>query len=430
VEVVEVEPVWSAHHVGFSLLTEGEDQYVAYYDAQRQMTVAHRKVAESKWTFKKLPQRTGWDSHNYVAMAMDQAGHLHVSGDMHNVPLIYFRTTRAGDVESLERVQRMTGVREKRVTYPVFMERADGSLVFRYRDGGSGNGDDLYNVYDVASRTWKPLIDGPLVSGEGQMSAYCTQPRLGEDGYYHMVYIWRDTPDAATNHHVCYARSRDLVTWEAADGRGLALPITFKSSDVVDPVPAGGGAINGNVRVGLDHGNRPVVTYLKYDAAGKTQAYAARFEEGRWVSRQMSRWDYRWDFKGNGTLRFEVNVGRVERDVPGRLVVGYSHPHGSGRWVLEDGTLEVVAGARPMGASGLGVPGSFWKTVPTVAGMRRHVAGDVSSPDTRGVDTAYFLTWQTLGTHQDRPIPEPLPEPTMLRVVKVSRMVGPAPAGP
>jgi hypothetical protein len=40
----------------------------------------------------------------------------------------------------------MTGDREQRVTYLVFLSDSDGWLVFRYRDGRSGSGDDLDNV--------------------------------------------------------------------------------------------------------------------------------------------------------------------------------------------------------------------------------------------------------------------------------------------
>ena len=39
-EVIDVERVWSGHSVGFSLLTHGDNQYAAYYDANRRMTVA------------------------------------------------------------------------------------------------------------------------------------------------------------------------------------------------------------------------------------------------------------------------------------------------------------------------------------------------------------------------------------------------------
>ena len=53
-EKVDVAPVWSGHPVRFALLTEGERQFVAFYDAHRQMTVAARWLTSAQWQFVKL----------------------------------------------------------------------------------------------------------------------------------------------------------------------------------------------------------------------------------------------------------------------------------------------------------------------------------------------------------------------------------------
>src|SRR6476661_1516298 len=83
VDSLDIAPVWAAHPVGFALLTHAPYQYVAFYDDKRQLTIAQRKLDERKWTFNKLPVTTGWDSHNYMVMAVDDDGYLHLSGDMH-----------------------------------------------------------------------------------------------------------------------------------------------------------------------------------------------------------------------------------------------------------------------------------------------------------------------------------------------------------
>src|SRR5688572_2570361 len=102
--IVEVDRVWSGHPVQFGLTHGNQTYFLAYYDAERRMTVASLPAAGSKISYQKLDSVTGWDSHNYLAVAVDGAGHLHVIGNMHNDPLVYFRSTRAGDVHSLERV--------------------------------------------------------------------------------------------------------------------------------------------------------------------------------------------------------------------------------------------------------------------------------------------------------------------------------------
>ena len=233
-----VDRVWSGHPVGFDILTERGHQFIAYYDSERRLTVKGRRLGAADWTTvhpegtevaarKRMSNVTGWDSHNYLTMVLDRDGCLHLSGNMHADPLVYYRTSRPFDLTSLERIDRMTGERENRTTYPRFLTNDTGDLVFRYRDGGSGDGSDLYNIYDPQKREWRRLFDGPLLDGGGKRSAYSTVPQQGPDGRFHMIWMWRETPDAMTNHTLSYARSRDLIHWETSSGKPLALPITL-----------------------------------------------------------------------------------------------------------------------------------------------------------------------------------------------------------
>lgn len=412
--LIDVEPVWAGHPVGFCLLTHGDQQFVAYYDAQRRMTVAQRALDSDTWTFTKLPRVTGWDSHNYITMAIDREGFIHLSGDMHCVPLYYLRSTEPMDASTLVRVDHMVGPeRERRATYPVFLRTRDGALIFRYRDGSSGNGDDLYNLYDEKTKTWRRLMDEPLTAGLGKMNAYCSVPRLGPDGRFHIVWIWRNTPDCATNHDVTYARSDDLVHWTDSAGKPLVLPININTGDIVDPVGPGGGAINGNVKLGFDHQHRPIVTYHKYDAQGHTQIYAARREATGWNIVQVSDWDdYRWDFSGGGSIVFEVSVGGVEPIDGERLTLHYRRPGDSGTWVLDEKTLKPIAGAKAPPTGRRGVPATLRKIESDFPGLRKHVKGDLDEGAGR-----CFLTWETLDSNRDRPRKDSLPGPSMLRVI-------------
>ena len=414
-QVLDIEPVWSGHPVGFSLLTWPPDQFVAYYDAQRQMTVARRRLDQSAWTFQKLPSRLGWDSHNYVTMTIDAAGHLHLSGNMHCAPLLYFRSSRPGDISSLARVDTMVDARlEQRVTYPCFMAGPAGALIFRYRHGSSGRGDDYYNRYDAAAGTWQTLVGGPLLDGQGAMNGYFSLPEPGPDGRFHMVGVWRDTPDAATNHDPSYARSLDLIHWEKADGTPIPLPMTLQTIDLVERVPARGGVINGNCRLGFDGPGRPIVTYHRYDAAGNTQIYAARFETSRWNVIQVSDWSgYRWDFGGGGSIPFEVRVGQVRPDDAGRLLLDYGRPGRSGTWLLDPETLKPLGAAPPPPTrrASLGPPTS------TFPGMQVRQAGDRGSAEDKAV--RYVLRWESLGPNRDRPREPPLPEASLLQLYRL-----------
>jgi len=425
-ETIDVEPVWSGHRVGMSLLTAGGRQYVAYYDAERRMSVASRLLTEKSWQIQKLPSRLGWDSHNYVTMAVDRSGNLHVSGNMHCVPLIYFRTDRPGDVTSLKQHRYMVGNREDRCTYPVFLNDPQGRLLYVHRDGGSGNGVRLWNVFDTETSQWERLLDAPLMDGRGLMNAYFTGPMLGPDGLYHMAWVWRDTPDCATNHDLSYARSRDLIHWTGSDGKSLDLPITLETSEIIDPVPAGGGMINGNTKIGFDTQNRVVISYHKYDANGKTQIYCARLETDGWKIYQVTDWDFRWEFQGGGAINFDVGLGPVGLDAEGNLTMRFGcSKYGGGTWRLDPDTLKAVERIKSSVPS---YPGEITKLRSDFPGMHVVVRSDLAEKAARKLGPEaeksepkprYILRMESRGSNRDRAFPGEIPPPSLLQIYRL-----------
>jgi hypothetical protein len=415
VDVIDVAPVWSAHPVGFSLLTRAPFQFVAFYDSERRLTVAQRKLDERKWTFSNLPVNTGWDSHNYVTLAIDDRGFLHLSGDMHCVPLKYFRSSKALDASTFERIDRMIGGQENRTTYPGFSFGPNKELIFTYRDGGSGNGNQIYNVYDSSKREWSRLMDKPLTDGEGERNAYFEGPVKGSDGWFHLAWVWRESPDASTNHDLSYARSKDLRHWENSAGKPFKLPIRLSDGAIVDPVPQQGGMINGNTRIGFDDKGRVTISYHKHDAAGNTQPWTARLEDGVWKFHQITDWPWRWDFSGGGSLTFGIRIGAVTKESEGRLTQSFSHAKfGSGTWILDPVTLRATGRMErdEMPAAIRKIEGNF-------SGLRVKTANDAGISDSPRI--RYMLRWETLEANRDRPRSGPLPEPSMLRLYAVKR---------
>ena len=236
VRSVFVDNVWSGTNAAFCLVTRGGRQYVAYYNADRQMTVASRSLDSDKWSYQKLDDFAGWDSHNYVTFAFDSEGCIHLSGNMHGAPLRYYRTSKPEDITTFTRVDSMTGKDEKRVTYPWFPVGPNGEMLFSYRDGGSGNGNEIVNVYDVSTRTWRRYIPGVLFDGQGLMNAYYCGPTRDRKGTYHYAWLWRDTPDCTTTHDVSYARSATLRDFTKSDGTAIQLPLTIRNTEIIDPI--------------------------------------------------------------------------------------------------------------------------------------------------------------------------------------------------
>ena len=416
VEVVDVAQVWSGHPVHFDLVTHGDHQFVAFYDADRTLTVGQRRLGAPAFELSQLPSVLGWDSHNDVVLAVDADDHVHVAGNMHSTPLTYFRAARPLDVTSFESAQSMVGRDELACTYPQFFHSADNQLVFMYRSGSSGNGNHIFNAYDPATGRWHRLNGSALTDGQGQRNAYPVGPVQGPNGLFHLVWVWRDTPDAATNHNLSYARSADLMLWQGADGSPSTLPITLATGDIVDPVPTHAGMINNNTKVGFDGQGRPIVSYHKYDASGFTQLYNARFEDGRWVVHQASDWHSRWDFGGGGTLVFDVIVEPVEVQPDGTLLQRYYNANegGQGAFRLSPETLAAESTIESFSP----YPHELSEVEANVPGMEVRFQADRTANSADGL--VYVLRWETLPSNRDQPR-NWVPPSTLLRLYGLRR---------
>ncbi len=409
IEVIDIAPVWPGHPVGFDLLTAGGRQYVAYYDAERRMTIASRELNSEEWDYVKLPERVGWDSHNGIKITIDAHGHLHVVGNHHNDPLRYFRTEKPGDIQTLQRVPEMVGRAEKRISGERWWRGPDDAVLFAYRDGGSGDGRNIVNIYDPENRRWERVLDKPLFDGRGRRSAYHSSPRLGPDGKFHMLWVWRENPNAETTHSLSYGRSPDLKRWETGVGEPYQLPLTLENSGKVADIKQRQGFLSWSL--GFDFEDRPIVTYNRFDQEGNTQAYAARLEGGEWVQYQISDWDTRWEFRGRGSIGSNVRIGSVKRDERHGLTVSIQHwIEGSFRWVLNEDSLKPV---RKIDSAEM--PAALKLLESDHPGMNVRTVRE-SADD----GLTYLLRWETLSTNRDRPRPlREVPEPEMLRLYKV-----------
>jgi len=423
-EVMEIDLVWAGQPTGFCLMSHGERQYLAYYNADRNMIVGQRDLDEDNFSLHILPPTKresaggtstvlGWDSHNYVTIGIDKEGFIHLSGNMHVHPLTYFRSKKPNDISTLAQVWKMVGSEETRCTYPKFLYTREGELIYTYRDGGSGNGNQIYNIYETGSETWSRLLDTPLTDGQGLMNAYISSPTLRSDNWYHTYWVWRDTPDCQTNHDLSYMKSPDLKQWYNAFGDSVELPAIYpKSPVVVDPIPVKGGIINLAARFILDAKNNPVFAYHKYDSAGNLQFYTAQILNQNWVYKQVTDWDYRWEFKGGGSINNEVILKGFKERQDGYYELDYWHlKYGNGCILLNEKfeRCGTVLKAEPLKTQ-LSPEGDF-------PGLMVQTSRDIGKPAKEG--TRYMLKWETLNRNRDRPRPEPWPEPSQLYLYKL-----------
>jgi hypothetical protein len=172
----------------------------------------------------------------------------------------------------------MTGRDEKSVSYPEFFRLQDGNLLFLYRDGGSGRGNLLVNRYDAASGAWRRLHDN-LVDGEGRRNAYW-QACVDQQGTVHVSWVWRESPDVASNHDMAYARSRDGgLTWEDSAGKPYTLPITAASAEYAAHIPQGSELIN-QTSMAADAGGHPFIATYWREPGSSVPQYRVLYKTG------------------------------------------------------------------------------------------------------------------------------------------------------
>lgn len=414
VKKLEVGRAFSGIPVGFHLLTHPPYQYAAYYNGNRRLVVASRRLGGRRWRKVALQERVPWDSHNYVTMAVDRTGRLHLAANMHVDPLNYYRTEEPHDIRTFKQINRMVGSEEEQCTYPKFMRGPKGRLIFMYRSGSSGNGKRLINLYDAEARRWRRLLDQPLLDGQGRMNAYPHPPLRGPEGRFHVAWVWRNTPDADTNHDISHMQSADLKNWTTASGEPLSLPVTPENKKVVvDPVQPDQGLINSSFDLGFDHQGRVVVTYHKYDDKGRSQIYNARWEENQWTIYQTSDFDFRWEFGGGGSLpgpSVDAHAVRALKD--NRLVQHYGTLKGGGTWVLDPGTLKPTGQTRV----GFRVPGVARRKHSDFPEMRVRFTGDSGEAAEPGVQ--YKLRYESLGSNRDQKRTGKLPGASRLILYK------------
>jgi hypothetical protein len=223
VTLIPVDSAWANNSVNVtvfrknSLVTCKDTQFIAYYDKDAYVVTGKRKLGTAQWQLQRTPYKgNAADAHNVISIMTDGEGYIHLAWYHHNNALHYCRSIRPGSLVFTQPMP-MTGIQEDKVSYPEFYKMPDGNLLFFYRDGGSGQGNLVMNKYDVKKKRWTQLQSN-LIDGEGQRNAYW-QACVDKSGTIHVSWVWRETPDVASNHDMCYACSKDGgATWQKSTG--------------------------------------------------------------------------------------------------------------------------------------------------------------------------------------------------------------------
>jgi len=310
--LTEVDSGWAANSVNAvvfrknSLVTHRDTQFIAFYDKNQHVVLGKRRTGEKKWILKQTPYIGNTnDAHNTISIIVDGEGYLHLSWDHHNNPLRYCRGLEPGSLE-MSAMMSMTGIGETNVTYPEFHRLPDGDLLFLYRDGASGQGNLVINKYAARNKQWKQLHHN-LIDGEGERNAYW-QACIDTKSVIHVSWVWRETPDVASNHDMAYACSRDGgISWEKSTGEKYKLPVNAASAEYVLHIPQNSELINQTSMYADDNSNPYITTYWR-DKDSDIPQYRFLYRKNKqWEIQNLGFRTTAFSLSGPGTRRIPVS---------------------------------------------------------------------------------------------------------------------------
>lgn len=327
-------------------------QYAAYYqgnlaNGSGKVAVARRPLPGGAWQTLVLDDYlfTTVDSHNAVVLGICAGdGSIHLSFD-HHVNDLNYRVSVAGAADDPERVawspalfgpvlDRLSGPAVmSQVTYPRFIPTPAGKLLFTYRSGSSGGGDEVLHEYDGATRAWSPV--GQYTSRSGSYSGsfgsgsdrngYFDNTLFDRNGRLHATWCWRETPNAGSNHDLLYAYSDDAGrTWQNQNAAIVAVTgssfISVNSPGIVAwPIPQSRNYIN-NSAMTVDPAGRVHVVAWHLPASAPDMAFTTALSS---PSRYIHYWrgtDGVWR-KNETTLT--GTRAKLHADDDGRIFLAY-----------------------------------------------------------------------------------------------------------
>ena len=210
----------------------------------------------------------------------------------------------------------MTGASEDRVTYPEFYNMPDGGLLFMYRVGASGNGNLVLNHYDAATQKWTQ-VQPNLIDGQGKRNAYW-QASVDAKGTIHLSWVWRDSPDVATNHDLSYARSSDGgKTWQKTDGSNCPVPITIDTAEVAAKIPQNHELINQTTMTTDSKGRPYIATYWRDEGTEIPQYHIVYFDGAKWQVSPVGGQTLPFRLSGGGSKRLPLSRPKILADSSG-----------------------------------------------------------------------------------------------------------------
>lgn len=270
-------------------------QIATYWSTEGYVVIGTRTLPNGLWTIYHYDGTGGfplltaalWSAHEYIAVALDSAGYIHISWGMHDTAFWYRKSASPiaswnGNLGALQ-TSMYAGQPTWSATYPIFFKDPQGKLYFTFRSGYAYSASWHFCSYNTATSTWSPLAGsgaaGCVISAPS-IGAYQATPTFTRDwdgagaGFMHFGWIWY-IGSGGLNH----------VRWNGAvftqwDGTPQTMPCVDGNSRVV----AGQGSRNifAQCFATIDANNHYHMIVYDTDASGTAQMSDVFFDGTAW----------------------------------------------------------------------------------------------------------------------------------------------------
>jgi len=306
-------------------------QYLGYYNAERQVCIARRKISSGDWQVIKFDDYLfeSDDAHNTISIGICSGdGTIHMAFDHHVHPL-HYRVSQKGTANRPEEViwqadlfgpikNSLTNYAYEKieVTYPRFFQTPSGGLNFRYRRDGSGNGDNMMAEYDPKTSTWSHYwqIDSrdgmykDVLNESLRRNAYVNGYDYGPDGKLHATWVWREKNGNgnAGNHDLMYVYSENGGrSWKNNFGEDLKrIPYVHSPGITVVEINRNHGLMNTHGQAIDSEGRTHVVMWHCTDET--IEKAGSKPGEFRWGPPEARRYHHYWRTKKGKWEHFEL----------------------------------------------------------------------------------------------------------------------------
>ena len=220
----------------------------------------------------------------------------------------------------------------------------------------------VLNKYDVKTGIWTQLQSN-LIDGQGKRNAYwqaCTDAQ----GTIHVSWVWRESPDVASNHDMCYAASKDGgITRQKSTGEKYRLPITATSAEYACMIPQQSELINQTSMVADAAGKPYIATYWR-DSGQTVPQYHIIYKSNKgWQVNNLNFRKTAFSLSGAGTKRIPIARPQIvawqtgknlaaaiifrDEEQGNKVSVGFSKNLKGNTWTIKNLSAEAVGQWEP-----------------------------------------------------------------------------------